>query len=83
MERPGTCEGQAGLILEIDIRELLPVAVLHDSRRRFLISARNRMAGRIGAACAASAACGASACAVVCGACATLPRSTAGPLGKL
>jgi hypothetical protein len=28
MERSGTCEGR--LILEIDIRELLPVAVLHD-----------------------------------------------------
>jgi hypothetical protein len=30
MERPGTCEGQAGLLLEINIRQLLPGAVDHD-----------------------------------------------------
>jgi hypothetical protein len=46
-------------------------------------SSCNRMAVRIAVACAASAACGASACAVFRAACATLPRSTAAPLGKL
>jgi hypothetical protein len=44
-------------------------------------SSCNRVAVRIAVACAASAACGASACAVFC-ARATLPRSTAAPLGK-
>ena len=57
--------------------------ILNDNRQRFLIPARNRMAVRILSACAASAACGASACAVFCAARTTLSRSTAGPLGKL
>jgi hypothetical protein len=76
-------DSQVGLILETDISQLLPGAVLHDSRRRFLIPARNRMAVRILRVRAASAACGASACAVFCATCATLPQSTAAHLGKL
>ena len=52
-------------------------------RPRASLIARNRMAVRITAGCAASAACGASACAVFSAACATLPQSTAAPLGKL
>ena len=33
MERPGTCEGQAGLVLEIDIGERLAAVVAHNKAR--------------------------------------------------